>query len=131
MKGERGFMNIPAKDWLTLLAMVQSLRVSLDVQSTKLSMLLDSLHERDVLDVEEVRMLQQSADEFADILLTDEVTTERFGHSQVVLRESGVMRRPPALLGERLTDAFEVLIDTAASEARETVDIDQEEREGE
>lgn len=123
-------MDIPAKDWLTLLAMVQSLRVSLDVQSTKLSMLLDSLHEREVLDVDEVRMLQQSADEFADILLTDEVATERFGHSQVVLRESGVVRRTPAFWGKQLTDAFETLIDTAASEAGEIVGLDHEEGEG-
>ncbi|WHZ17384.1 MAG: hypothetical protein OJF52_004236 [Nitrospira sp.] len=120
-------MDIPAKDWLTLLAMVQSLRVSIDVQSSKLSMLLDSLHERDVLDLDEVMTLQQSAKEFAHILLTDEVATERFGNSRVVLRESGVMRQPPALLGEQLSDAFERLIDTAASEAKEVVGMDHEE----
>ncbi|MDI3467917.1 MAG: hypothetical protein OJF50_006738 [Nitrospira sp.] len=122
-------MDIPAKDWLTLLAMVQSLRVSLDVQSTKLSMLLDSLHEREVLDVEEVRMLQQSAKGFEHILLTDEVLTERFGNSRVVLRESGVLRRPPALLGAHLSDAFEALIDTAAFETGEIVGLDHDEGE--
>lgn len=122
-------MDISTKDWLTLLAMVQTLRVSIDVQDAKLSMLLDSLHERDVLDLDEVRTLQQSADEFAHILLTDEVTTKRFGHSQMVLRESGVMRQPPALLGEQLSDAFEALIDAAASEAKEVVGMDHEEGE--
>lgn len=124
-------MDIPTKDWLTLLAMVQSLRGSLDVQGAKLSMLLDSLHERGVLDCDEVRMLQQSAQDFAHILLADEVLTERFGNSRVVLRESGVVRQPPALLGEHLSDAFEALIDAAASRARETVDMHREEIEEE
>lgn len=68
-------MDIPAKDWLTLLAMVQSLRASLDVQDAKISMLLDSLHEHEVLDLEELNALQQSAKEFNQILLADELAT--------------------------------------------------------
>ncbi len=122
-------MEVSAKDWLTLLAMVQSLRVSLDVQNTKLSMLLDSLHEGQVLDLDEVNMLQQSAKEFEHILFTDELATTRFGSSQLVLQESGVVRQPPALLGEHLPDAFEALIDTAASEAGEIVGLGSEEGE--
>lgn len=120
-------MYVPAKDWLTLLAMVQSLRASLDVQDTKLSMLLDGLHERQVLDLDEVNALQQSAKEFEQILLADELETTRFGSSQLVLQESGVVRQPPALLGESLSDAFEALIDTAASEAGEIVGFGSEE----
>ncbi|MGC3975391.1 MAG: hypothetical protein QM771_13580 [Nitrospira sp.] len=120
-------MDIPTKDWLTLLAMVQSLRGALDVQDAKLSMLLDSLHQREVLDLDEVSMLQQSAKEFEQILLTDELATKRFGSSQLVLRESGVLRRPPALLGEHLSDAFETLIDEAALETRQIVGLDCEE----
>lgn len=122
-------MYIPAKDWLTLLAMVQSLRASLDVQDAKLGMVLDSLLERGVLDLEELNALQQSAKEFEQILLADELETTRFGSSQLVLMESGVVQCPPALLGERLSDAFEALIDTAASEAGERVSLDQEEGE--
>ncbi|MCW5797719.1 MAG: hypothetical protein KIT40_04405 [Nitrospira sp.] len=120
-------MDISTKDWLTLLAMVQSLRAALAVQDAKLSMLLDSLHERDVLDVDEVRLLQQSAKEFEQILYADELATKRFGSSQLVLRESGVLRRPPALLGEHLSDAFEALIDTAALETGQIVGLDSEE----
>lgn len=120
-------MDIPTKDWLALLAMVQSLRSALDVQDAKFSMLLDSLHQREVLDLDEVRMLQQSAKEFEQILLTDELATKRFGSSQLVLRESGVLRRPSALLGEHLSDAFEALIDKAALETGQIVDLECEE----
>lgn len=112
-------MDIPAKDWLTLLAMVQSLRASLDVQDAKLGMVLDSLLERGVLDLEELNVVQQSAKDFEQILLADELETTRFGSSQLVLQESGVVRQPPALLGESLSDAFEALIDTASSIAKE------------
>lgn len=103
-------MDIPTKDWLALLAMVQSLRAALDVQNAKFSMLLDSLHQREVLDLDEVSMLQQSAKEFEQILLTDELATRRFG-----------------LLGEHLSDAFEALIDKAALETGHIVGLDCEE----
>ncbi len=107
-------MEISAKDWFSLLAMVQSLRRALEVQTAQTAMLIDSLHARGALDYEEVRAVQEGTEEFAHILLNDDVATERFGAPRAVLQESGVTLHPPPLLGKHLEEAFETLFDEAS-----------------
>jgi hypothetical protein len=116
-------MEVSAKNWFTLLAMVQSLKMESDLRGTQISMLLETLQRSGALSREHVAELEKAMNDLAEHLLRQEVSMQEQQNPQetarrVDLRESGVIARPPAVLGEHLQSDFDQLMDQALLELR-------------
>ena len=116
-------MEISAKDWFTLLATVQSLKTTSDVQGTQLSMLTETLERSGALSREHLAEMGSAMSDLTRHLQQQEVAMqnpENPGETarRVDIHESGVITRPPAVVGEHLEQDFGELMDKALFELR-------------